>query len=181
MTTRQRQLRWIVTVFALIVIADQITKEIIIRTIPEGSVTFAGREETFFFLTHERNPGLVGGAFRDYPGVAYIAPIVATLVLIYLFRHLDPASRAQSLAYGMITGGAIGNIIDRFRIGSVTDFIQVHFYFIPFDFPWKRYPAFNVADSAICIGVVMLILCWRRMELERLRRESEQSDASRTD
>ena len=181
MTIRQRQLIWILTVFALVLIADQVTKEIIIRTIPEGSVTFAGREETFFFLTHERNPGLVGGAFRDYPFVAYTAPIVATLVLIYLFRHLDPVSRAQSLAYGMITGGAIGNIVDRFRFGSVTDFIQVHFYFIPFDFPWKRYPAFNVADSAICIGVVMLIICWRRMELERLRRESEQGDAPRTD
>lgn len=165
------------SVFFLVLVADQITKEYIIRTIPQGSVTFAGREEQFFFLTHERNTGLVGGAFRDTPAVVYTAPIIATLVLIYLFRHLHPSSVVQAAAYGMITGGAVGNLVDRFRLGSVTDFIQVHFYFIPFDFPWKRYPAFNIADSAICIGVALLIISWHRMER---RRQQESADAPDT-
>jgi len=92
--------------------------------------------------------------------VALLGPVFASLVLMYLFRYLDPASKVQSVAYGLVAGGAIGNLIDRFRLGWVTDFFQFHFYFIPFEFSWKRYPAFNVADSAICVGVVLLVITW---------------------
>jgi signal peptidase II len=61
----------------------------------------------------------------------------------------------------MIGGGAVGNnLLDRLIHGSVTDFLQFHFYFVPFEFPWKYYPAFNVADSAICTGVFLLIVTW---------------------
>ena len=60
------------------------------------------------------------------------------------------------IAYGMILGGALGNFIDRIRLGAVTDFFQFHFLFIPFDFPWKYYPAFNIADSGIICGVILL-------------------------
>ena len=60
----------------------------------------------------------------------------------------------------MIVGGAFGNIIDRILFRSVTDFLQFHFYFIPFDFPWKVFPAFNVTDAAIDVGVVLLIISW---------------------
>ncbi len=89
---------------------------------------------------------------------------MATVVLVYLFRHLDVYSIRQALAYGMVAGGAGGNLIDRIRLGHVTDFLQFYFYFIPFDFPWKRYPAFNVADSAICVGVFLLIISWHKVE-----------------
>ncbi len=71
----------------------------------------------------------------------------------------------------MVLGGALGNFIDRLRFGSVTDFLQVHFYFIPFDFPWKFYPAFNLADSAIVMGVIALVFTWGR---------EARSDVSRT-
>ncbi|MDY0034116.1 MAG: signal peptidase II, partial [FCB group bacterium] len=93
-------------------------------------------------------------------------PLFATAVLVYLFKHLNPLSKLQSVAYGCVAGGAIGNLIDRFRLGSVTDFIQVHFVFVKFDFPWKLYPAFNIADSAICIGVAaLIILTWRTPQI----------------
>lgn len=155
----------ILSVFFLVVALDQITKAIIVALIAENSVSFAGREEEFFFFTHQRNPGLMGGMFSHLPAVALVAPVLATLVLIYLFRHIDPASKVQSLSYGMIAGGAVGNLIDRFlRTGGVVDFLQFNFYFVPFDFPWKRYPAFNIADSAICVGVFLLLLGWRNME-----------------
>ena len=92
--------------------------------------------------------------------------LFATAVLVYLFKHLNPLSKLQSVAYGCVAGGAIGNLIDRFRLGSVTDFIQVHFVFVKFDFPWKLYPAFNIADSAICIGVAaLIILTWRTPQI----------------
>lgn len=147
----------ILMVLCIVLVADQVSKAIVIATIEEDQ---GYRGDTFFHFTHQRNDGLVGGMFSGLRKVTYIAPLAATVVLIYLFRHLDPASRFQAIAYGMIMGGAIGNFIDRLRLGSVTDFLQFHFYFIPFDFPWKYYPAFNVADSCICVGVGVLVLSW---------------------
>jgi signal peptidase II len=170
---RKRQIVWIGVTVLCVVAADQLTKEIIIRRIPENSVSISDRPETFFFLTHRRNFGIVGGAFRGSPVLPYVLPLLASLLLIYLFRFLHPASRAQSLAYGLIGGGAIGNLIDRFlRQGGVVDFLQVHFYFVPFDFPWKQYPAFNVADSAICVGVALLFITWQRKQPEHVPDDS---------
>ena len=154
---RRSQLAWILTTFLMVVLLDQITKAIIIALLEPDMLP---RREVFFHFTHQRNEGLVGGTFSDLRAITFLAPMIATLVLIYLFRFLDPRSRLQALAYGMVFGGAIGNIVDRIVHGSVTDFLQFNFHFIPFDFPWKYYPAFNVADSAICVGVVLLVLSW---------------------
>jgi signal peptidase II len=162
--TRKEQILLIVTIFLVVVTADQISKALVRNYIPIVSNPFADRENQFFFFTHQQNPGLVNGIFQDRPYLAKSMPLFACGVLIYLFRFLDPASRLQALAWGLVAGGAIGNIIDRLWFGVVTDFLQVHFYFVKFDFPWKRYPAFNLADSAICVGVVLLILSWRNVE-----------------
>lgn len=164
MTTINQRIRIVLVTLLVIFITDQVTKLLIIRAIPEGSVDFTGRERVFFYLTHERNEGLVGGSFRDHGWIPFVAPVVATAVLIYLYRHLNPTSWLQNLAYGMVAGGAAGNLFDRFVRGSVVDFLQFHFYFIPFDFPWKHFPAFNVADSAICTGVFLLLVSWRNLE-----------------
>lgn len=175
-STRTTQLTFIAVSAAIILVADQATKAWIVATIPHGSV--APKHETFFWLTHEKNFGLVGGAFRHVPWVPYVAPIAAMAVLVYLYRHLNPASRAQALAYGLVAGGAVGNLIDRIRLGWVTDFLQVHFYFVPFHFPWKLWPAFNVADSAICVGVGILIIGWGRHEQRAAEPVGPAQDAS---
>lgn len=157
---RKRQLIWILGLLFTVLLVDQVTKALVIRAYPEGRPFFEGMHETFFYISHDKNPGLVGGAFRNQRIVAFLAPILATGVLVYLYRHLNPASKLQAIAYGLVAGGAVGNLVDRLRLGVVTDFLQFHFYFIPFDFPWKYYPAFNVADAAICTGVVGLMLGW---------------------
>lgn len=164
MKTRKEQILIILAIFVVVVVADQVSKAIVRHYIPIVDNPFAGRDNQFFFFTHQQNPGLVNGIFQDRPLLAKSMPLFACGVLIYLFRYLDPTSRLQALAWGLVAGGAIGNIIDRLWFGVVTDFLQVHFYFIKFDFPWKRYPAFNLADSAICVGVVLLILSWRNVE-----------------
>ncbi|MGI6460981.1 MAG: signal peptidase II [Candidatus Hydrogenedentales bacterium] len=159
---KKRQILWVVAIVCIVVLLDQVSKALVVAYIPEGSETVLSHPREFFWLTHQRNTGLVGGMFRGSVVVPYVAPVFASAVLVYLFRHLDPLSKLQSVAYGLVAGGAIGNLIDRFRLGSVTDFIQVHFYFVPFDFPWKLYPAFNIADSAICVGVAaLIILTWK--------------------
>jgi len=71
--------------------------------------------------------------------------------IIYELRHLPVGSRLMGWVYGLILGGALGNVIDRLRLGYVVDFIQVMFGSWPF-------PSFNVADSAISVGAAFLII-----------------------
>ena len=157
MTARKAQVMWVGSVFLGVFVLDQVSKAIVHRTL---ELDAPARSDVFFQFVHHQNSGIVGGAFRDVPFVPYIAPMLAFVILIYLFRHLSAESRWQSVAYGMILGGAIGNYLDRLVHGGVTDFVQVHFLFIPFDFPWKFYPAFNVADSGIMVGVCLLLVTW---------------------
>ena len=175
---RKKQILWVGVILCAVVLADQVTKALVIAHIPENSESLASHQGEFFWLTHQRNTGLVGGMFRENNIVPYLAPLFATVVLVYLFGHLDPTSRWQAVAYGLVAGGAIGNLIDRFRLGSVTDFLQFHFYFVPVDFPWKLYPAFNVADSAICVGVVaLIILTWRHSHSEECQGNTHAANA----
>jgi signal peptidase II len=162
----------------MVLLADQASKIIVMKTIPANSIVF--KPNTLFWITHERNEGLVGGMFQDNPIIPFVAPLLATGVLAFLFTNLLPSSKLQNTAYAMVAGGAIGNIIDRFCWGSVTDFLQFHFYFIPFEFPWKYYPAFNVADMAICSGVFVLVLTWHLMDPARQKDKAIAADADTT-
>ena len=84
-----------------------------------------------------------------------VIPVIAIVLLvfnIYYYRQNNEAlSRVYIIAFSLILGGAIGNLIDRIVYGYVIDFIQVHYH------QWF-YPAFNVADSAITVGAVILVL-----------------------
>ena len=177
MATRKRQLILILVALGCVLCLDQITKYFVLRELEAYSVSRRDHLDDFFWITHERNPGLVGGMFRDVPVIAYSAPVIATFILFYLYRHIEPHSRLQSVAYGMVAGGAVGNLVDRCRFGEVIDFLQFHFYFIPFNFPWKYYPAFNFADSAICTGVFLLIVSWYVVKQPRANSQTNVSDA----
>jgi len=159
-TPLKKQVAAILLVFVCVVCADQVSKAVVRAKMSPSHYPVFRSDGPFFQFTHQHNEGLVGGMFSGNRLVARLAPVFASFVLLYLFRYLDPASKVQSVAYGLVAGGAIGNLIDRFRLGWVTDFLQFHFYFIPFEFSWKRYPAFNVADSAICVGVLLLVITW---------------------
>ena len=164
MSSRKKQLIWILATLVAVLIFDQLTKTLVIRYIPEMTFVNSGTPgPKFFQLTHQRNFGIVNGIFSSNRVMAFVAPLFATGVLLFLYRYLVKESKLQALAYGLIAGGALGNLVDRIRLGSVTDFLQFYFYFIPFDFPWKYYPAFNIADSAICVGVFLLMVCWYTM------------------
>ena len=112
----------------------------------------------FFYLTHVRNPGAAFSLLADAPQpfrrIFFIVASALAVVLIFSFyRKLAPGERFAALALGMILGGAMGNLVDRvFRAGEVVDFL--HFRL------WTGYswPDFNVADSAIVVGVLLLVL-----------------------
>ena len=124
----------------------------------------------FFYLTHVRNTGAAFGLFSDAPKVYRLVffisvSFVAVGIIISFFRKLSPGDRLAALALGLILGGAVGNLIDRIFRQEVVDFL--HFRL------WRGYswPDFNVADSAIVVGVGLLVL-------ELLASEGEQRSSS---
>jgi signal peptidase II len=133
----------------LIVVADQLSKVWIRLNLPEGHSLF---QVGFFRITHVHNTGAAFGLFRDQSLALTIVAITAiTVILVYTFvgyRHLPWLdSMWGKLALGLILGGTVGNLIDRLRFGYVTDFIDLSFW-----------PAFNIADSAVTVGVIIFVV-----------------------
>lgn len=144
----------------LVILLDQLTKALIVR-----SFAFAERKAIisgFFDLTLLYNKGAAFSFLASADGwqrwFFITLGLAAAIFMIYLLiRH--SGQRLFSLALALILGGAIGNVIDRIFRGQVVDFLLVYYqkYF---------WPAFNVADSAICVGAALLILD----ELRRVRK-----------
>lgn len=144
--------------FALLALAtlilDQATKAIMTRSLaPHGSITVI---PGLFDLTYVHNRGAIFGLFSGLtePWRAILLTIVplAAIAVVLVITYRTPASHVRPLAaLGLVLGGALGNLIDRIRLGEVVDFLDWHL-------AGYHWPAFNVADSAICIGVGLLIL-----------------------
>ena len=143
----------------LIVILDQITKSIVAARIPLH--TTIPIINGFFDLTYVRNAGaafgIFGGMDVSWRGafLTLVAVAVFCGVLVYALRT-PPELTSLQVALSLILGGAIGNLIDRLRFQSVTDFLR-------FYIGAHEWPSFNVADSAITVGVILLAWdIWRR-------------------
>jgi signal peptidase II len=136
----------------VVVVLDQITKLIALgRLVPGVPLRVV---DGFLALTLVLNPGLAFGLLASVPTawrwIVALLSIVALAILIQVaLRILPRGGWPDHSAIGLIFGGAIGNLIDRARFGAVVDFVDVHYR------GW-HWPAFNVADSAITIGVALL-------------------------
>ncbi|WP_029913445.1 signal peptidase II [Pelobacter seleniigenes] len=119
--------------------------------------------ENFFHITYVRNPGAAFGMLADsgfrLPFFLAISSI-AIIGILWYSRRLAADKQWQLTALGLILSGAVGNMIDRLRFGEVIDFLDAHWYS-------HHWPAFNVADSAICIGVGIMLLCTWHEEKQR--------------
>ncbi len=142
----------------LIFTLDQITKAAATAWLaPRDAVTLI---PGFLDLAYVRNPGAVFGLFRTLVDpwrslILTLVPLLALALVIAMALRTPPTRLRVQGALGLILGGALGNLLDRLRLGIVVDFIGVHV---------GRYhwPNFNAADSAICIGVGLLVLdMWR--------------------
>lgn len=123
----------------------------------------------YFSLTYVRNPGAAFGFLaQSHPEFRetffLIIPIIAIIIILNILRKVSDSDRIQILALSMIFGGAIGNYIDRIRFRYVIDFLDFHY-----KNEWT-YPAFNVADSAIVVGVGLLV--WIMLN-EKTRKPAE--------
>jgi signal peptidase II len=152
--SRDRRL-WLFFIAACVVALDRLTKAWIVAHIRVGGeIQVIPR---VFWLSHVRNPGAAFSLFIDSPrpalthwllvGFSLAAALVVVLVLLWIGRRFS----ATTVALALILGGTIGNVWDRIRFGMVTDFLAVRIY----HYHW---PDFNLADSAIVIGGILLVL-----------------------
>jgi signal peptidase II len=138
---------------ALAVVAlDQISKFVLTSTIPRyGSVAVI---DGFFNLVHVRNRGIAFGLMnRPGQGVQFYFLVAATIgaiaLLFFWFKKTKDEDPKITIGLGLILGGAVGNLIDRIRLGEVIDFLD--FYLGSY-----HWPAFNAADTAITVGILWL-------------------------
>jgi signal peptidase II len=144
----------VIAIAAVIVVLDQIVKQLALDRLSLGVPVDV--VPGLVALTLVKNPGLAFGLLSGIPaGWRWVVGLLSLLALGVLLRvalRILPSGgwREQS-AIALIFGGAVGNLIDRMRFGAVVDFVDVYFR------GW-HWPAFNVADSAITVGVAMLAL-----------------------
>ncbi|MFN8176065.1 MAG: signal peptidase II [Solirubrobacteraceae bacterium] len=128
----------------VVVAADQVTKRMVESDIELGH----GRDGVAFLdLVHVRNNGVAFGLLSGGGTALVVALTLGALVAVLIWFAREPARPLAWVPTGLLVGGALGNLIDRVRQGSVTDFLKI-----------PHWPAFNLADAAITVGVVTLVI-----------------------
>ena len=160
---RQLEPRWsvllVLALASLLIVSDQLTKAWITpRYGPCGNPAFTPVIGDYAGFSYVCNTGTAFSRFRDSPIVWLPVLIAATAVAWLWIRSLPAGHRLQQIAFGMIIGGATGNLIDRARLGYVVDFVDLRLN------DSLRWYVFNVADASIVIGVGLLALAFWRYE-----------------
>jgi len=151
---------------ALLLVLDQVTKQVILATYQLGDSTYV---TSFFNIVRAHNTGAAFSFLAEAGGWQrwfFTAVGVAASVFIVWMLRSHPGQKLFAFALACILGGALGNVIDRLVHGYVVDFLDFHWRFLEGMFPGGHFPAFNIADAAISVGAVTLILD----EILRLRR-----------
>jgi signal peptidase II len=144
---------WVLLIVVICVIAsDQWTKSLVQKEMPlyQRAEVVPG----FFSITHVRNTGgafgILGGERGGTGRILFVvASVVAVGVLLVIFYQMKENEKVLPFAFALVLAGAVGNLIDRLAYGEVVDFLD--FYVSSF-----HWPAFNIADSAICVGIGLL-------------------------
>ena len=158
------RLRGFLVIAAVVTALDQASKALVRDRLALGETWLHGWG--LIRLSHVENTGAAFGILQGAGDLLIVTTLIAVGALAFFLLTLPSRSRLYPLALSLILGGAVGNLIDRVRYGSVTDFIDP-----------THYPAFNLADSAIVIGVVALfVLSW--FEGDSSQREASNAPAS---
>jgi len=163
---------WVLLIVCFgILLLDQWTKYVIVQ-----KLALYQRVEViqgFFNLIHVRNTGGAFGIFGgEKGGLGSVLFVVVSLIVIgaivFLFIKLKENEKTLTLSFSLVLSGAFGNLIDRLRYGEVIDFLEFYLSFLPWRVfnPW---PAFNVADSVICIGIGLLALELLKRDKKKLK------------
>ena len=148
----------ILTLALSILALDQATKFLVLKFLPYGEERPVIPE--FFSLVHWGNTGAAWSMFRDNNEILAIIGLVALVILFFSRHHFEIHTLGGQVSMGLIFGGILGNLTDRLFRDHVIDFL--YFFVMRRDGSQAGFPAFNVADTAICTGVgLLLILSWR--------------------
>lgn len=145
--TRQSREKIILPAVALLtLVADQISKYLILSNLKPGqSWNPIASLTPWVSITHVTNAGAAFGLFQDQGSFFVVIAVIVVTAIIFYYRHLPADQWWIKVSLGLQLGGALGNLLDRLRLGYVIDFID-----------FKIWPVFNVADSSIVIGVAIL-------------------------
>jgi len=137
-------------IIAIVVALDQATKIWAVARLSQEHIAVI---DNLFYLELRYNTGAAFSLFEKHPGILTAVSVAVSLMVLVWLIATPGKDRIAALALCLVLSGAIGNLIDRFQAGQVTDFIRVHFAVI--NWSW---PTFNIADSAICVGMAILML-----------------------
>jgi signal peptidase II len=148
----KRKYRILAICFFCLLALDQATKLLIVRHIPlhHAIDVIPG----FFAIAHVENRGAAFGLLAHLPAAGTLFVVVSLIAILFIcvyFRWIEEQEVWNPICLALILTGAVGNLIDRLRLGSVVDFLDVYYR------GW-HWPAFNVADSCITVGVLLLAL-----------------------
>ena len=161
-----------------VIFLDQLTKILIrvkiplFQAIPVAESVFGD----IFRISHVKNDGAAFSLSLPNPAFNRVFLISVTVIAVALIVYMlyKATHKIQIIAYGLVLGGAIGNLIDRVMFGVVTDFIDVDFP----DFIMHRFPVFNIADTAINIAMVLLIIDILFIQETKQIRDNNMTDSS---
>jgi signal peptidase II len=151
---RAYRLLWIIA--TSVFLADQATKLWIAANVPFDPYHSHGIGKDievisgFFYIIHVGNTGAAWSMFSGFPVLLALLAAVTLLGIFFWRRALGLKERLAQICFGLLCGGIVGNLVDRLMHGHVIDFIDLHF-------GNYVYPTFNVADSGICVGVVLYL------------------------
>lgn len=163
---------WIAVITLLL---DQVSKLVVLATLVDRPPVVLLPD--MLQLQYRTNTGAAFSLLEGHTVLLTLVSIVISLFLLLWAWRLKPGEQGFRLSFGLILGGAIGNLIDRVRLGQVVDFIDAH---------WRdvyHWPTFNIADSAICVGIFLLVLASfrpvRAVPAEDVSAPAERTTASR--
>ncbi|MFX3622624.1 MAG: signal peptidase II [Ectobacillus sp.] len=132
-----------------VIIIDQLSKWLIVKNMEIGQSIPVIHD--VLYITSHRNRGAAWGILQNQMWFFYIITVVFVIAVVYYIQKYGKADKLLGISLGLILGGAIGNFIDRVFRKEVVDFI--HTYIFSYNFP-----VFNIADSALCIGVALIFI-----------------------
>lgn len=158
---------FLVVIAGIIIILDQVTKSYIRAEFPEGMRMWAPWDWMLPYarIVHVTNTGVAFGMFQGMWMIFAVLAAFVSIAIIYYFHHVPEEDWVLRLSMSMMLAGALGNLIDRLtQQGRVTDFVSV-----------GNFPVFNVADSSITVGVVILIIGMWYQEIQQKRAKEAES------
>ncbi|PGZ99551.1 signal peptidase II [Bacillus pseudomycoides] len=132
-----------------VIVIDQVSKWIIVKEMELGqSIPII---DNVLYITSHRNTGAAWGILEDRMWFFYVITVIFVIFIVIYMQKFAKTDKLLGIALGLVLGGAIGNFIDRVFRKEVVDFI--HTYIFSYNFP-----VFNIADSALCVGVMLIII-----------------------